>query len=170
MELRNSVRGMQAGEFAGTGDDPIMDKLTNERYLHDADPSQYDDSYFMERLMHTTHRSRSDYASAIRKWLEYFPKEQILLLNYDDISRRPRDLLTEILSFIGVGDVETRDFINDDELATHFNAAPTESKMNQSIRPSLLKKMECYLSKYTKNFNDVLEELGYSWRVNDYSV
>lgn len=167
MELRNSVRGVQAGEFGNAGDS--MDKRTKERYLHEADPSQYDDEYFMDRLMHATHRKRSDYASALRKWLEYFPKEQILLLNYDDVSRRPRKLLEEVLTFIGADNVDTQDFINDDELSTHFNAAPTESKMKQSIRPTLQKKMECYLSKYAKDFNDFLEELGYSWRLNDYN-
>jgi len=166
MELRNSVRGMQPGEFEAK--DSKMDKLEKERYLNEADPSRYDDSYFMERLEHATHRRRSDYASAIRKWLEYFPKEQILLINYDDISKQPRALLTEILCFIGANNVETQDFISDEELATHFNAAPTDSRLKQSIRPTLLKKMECFLSKYAQDFNDLLEELGYSWRLNDY--
>jgi len=165
MELRNSVQGMRAGEF---GNHNQMDKRAKEKFLQEADPSQYDDAYFMERLMHTTHRKRSDYASAIKKWLKYFPKEQIVLLNYKDVSMRPRALLAEVMNFIGAN-VDSQNIITDDELSEHFNAAPSESKLKKDMRPSLRKKMESYLSKYAHDFNDLLEELGYSWRLNDYS-
>lgn len=151
---------MRAGEF-GKFDD--MDKRTKDKYVHDADPSQYSETYFMDRLMHSTHTSRSDYASAIRKWLEYFPKEQILLLNYEDISNRPRYLLRKVLSFLGLDD-ELHSMIHDDELCRHFNVAPEK----QAIPPNLRTKMECYLSKYAQEFNKLLEELGYSWKLNTY--
>jgi len=167
MELRNSVRGMEAGEFEDKSK-TSMDKKAKEKYLKDADPYQYDDAYFMDRLVHATHRQRSDYTCAIRRWLKYFPKEQILLLNYDDVSNRPRDLLREVLSFIGTNS-ETEMLIKDSELSTRFNSA-SDPKLRQAIRPGLRKKMEQYLSPFTRDFNELLEELGYPWRLNDYST
>lgn len=167
MELRNNVRGMEPGEFEDKSDRSRMDKKAKEQYLKEADPNQYDDSYFMDRLMHATHRQRSDYASAIKRWLEYFPKEQILLLNYDDVSSRPRDLLNDVLTFVGTSN-ETDNLIKDSELSTRFNAA-SDPKLRQAIRPGLRKKMETYLAPFAREFNELLEESGYAWRMNDYS-
>jgi len=89
-----------------------------------------------------------------------------LLLNYDDVSSRPRDLLKEVLSFIGTSN-ETDKLIKNSELSTRYNAA-SDPKLRQVIRPGLRKKMEQYLSPFARDFNELLEELGYSWRINAY--
>ena len=164
MELRNAVRGMDVGEFAQ--DD--MDQRAKEKYLKEADPNQYDDAYFMDRLMHETHHQRSDYASALRQWLKQFRKDQILVLNYHDVSKHPRGLLKEVLSFIGTSD-DIAESLGDDEINKRFNAA-SDPKLRQPIRPGLRQKMETYLRPYAQDFNALLGELGYSWRLNDYSV
>ena len=166
MELRNTVRGMEAGEFTN---DHIaqMDKREREKFLREADPSNYDDNYFMERLQHSTHRQRSDYAYCIRRWLRYFPKEQILIINYEDISQRPREMMDEVFSFIGV-DGKSEDYIKDDQLEMRFNAA-SEPQLRQKIRPSLRKKMAKYLKPMANDLNTLLGELGYDWKIDDYS-
>lgn len=164
MEMRNAAMGLEVGQFAS--DNQNMDKRTKLRYLREADPNQYDDNYFMDRLMHATHRERSEYASSIREWLKYYPKEQILILNYKDVSERPRELLKTIGSFIGVND----DFANqltEEEISKRFNAAP-DSNLRQAIRPGLRIKMEQVLRPLAQDFNTLLLELGYTWGLNDY--
>ena len=171
MELRNIALGMEAGKFAKDGALTNMDQRTKQKYLKDADPNQYDDNYFMERLMHATHRERSDYAFAIRNWLRCFPKEQILILKYEDVSTRPRDLLREICSFIGARRISHDDlgeFFPEDVIQKRFNVA-SDATLQQPIRPALRKKMELFLEPFAKNFNKLLLELGYTWKLDDYS-
>ncbi len=46
---------------------------------------------------HLHHRNLSRY-------LELFPREQILIILYDDISERPREILAEVFRFLGIQD------------------------------------------------------------------
>ena len=164
MELRNSVRGHKPGTFANDED---MDPREKQKYLEEADPNRYDDGYFMERLMHQTHHQRSNYASALRNWLNVFPKEQILILNYDDVSREPRVLLKKVFSFIGTN-ADFVDSMDDDEISKRFNIA-SDAKLRKPIRSSLKLKMERVLKPFAQDFNKLLLELGYTWQLSDYS-
>ena len=119
--------------------------------------------------MHSTHTKRSDYASALRNWLEYFPKNQLLILDYNDVERRPRELLKEVFLFLGVDGGDERcdvvDPIDEEEIRTRFNAAASDTQLKRSMRVSLQKKVEAYLEPYSHDFNLLLEELGYDWRL-----
>jgi hypothetical protein len=44
----------------------------------------------------------ADYEGNLRRWRNQFPAEQVLALSYDDVSRRPADLLIETMQFLGV--------------------------------------------------------------------
>ncbi len=161
MELRNSTLGLEAGEFAKDH----MSEIEKDKLLREADPNQYDDDYFMDKLQNRTHSQRSDYASGLRRWLNYFPKDQLLILDYNNVSKKPRELLRQIYGFIGVKD-DIVDSLDDDVIKKRFNVA-SDPKLNPKIRPSLQKKMETHLQQYTSDFNILLEELGYKWRLGD---
>jgi len=156
MELRNAVRGVEVGKFS------INDK-TDQRHLDQMDkesnPNNYDDDYFLERLQHSTHRVRSDYTTGLRRWLKYFDKDQLLIVNYNQISENPKLVLEKICSHIGVESKILLDKLSDDELKTRKNTAVGSTK-DKPIRPSLRKKMEKYLGPFATDFNSLLEELG----------
>lgn len=42
------------------------------------------------------------YFKHLQNYLAHFPKEQLLVLFYDDIEKRPKELLKEVFSFVGV--------------------------------------------------------------------
>ena len=157
MELRNAVRGVEVGKFT------INDK-TDKRQLGQMDkesnPDNYDDDYFLERLQHSTHRVRSDYATGLRRWLQYFDKDQLLIVDYNQISENPKAVLEKICAHIGVERKTLLDKLSDDELKSRKNAAVGSTK-DKPIRPSLRKKMEAYLRPFAKNFNVLLGELEY---------
>ena len=164
MELRNSVLGLEPGQFAAEED--TLDPQTRNRIQRESDPERQPDSYFMDRLKHSTHTSRSDYAAGLRRWLQHFPNEQLLILNYKDVGDNPQDLLTQVLTHITVNNAQ--DMVNrlsTDELKSKFNVGMGASK---PIRPSLRKKMEIYLRPYAKAFNELLQEMGYTWTLNEY--
>ena len=158
MELRNAVRGVEVGKFS------INDK-TDKRQLDQMDkesnPDNYDDDYFLERLQHSTHRVRSDYAAGLRRWLKYFDKDQLLIVDYYQISESPKLVLERICRHIGVESETLLDMLSDDEIKTRKNAAVGSTK-DKPMRPSLRKKMETYLRPFAKDFNALLEELGYN--------
>jgi hypothetical protein len=156
MELRNAVRGVEVGKFtindtAGRRQLDQMDKESN--------PDNYDDDYFLERLQHSTHRVRSDYATGLRRWLQYFDKDQLLIVDYNKISENPKKLLGRICDHIGVEDKTFLDKLSDDEVSTRKNAAVGSTK-GRTIRPSLRKKMESYLRPFAKDFNTLLDEMS----------
>ena len=152
MELRNAVRGVEVGKFS------INDK-TGKRQLDQMDkesnPDNYDDDYFLERLQHSTHRVRSDYAAGLRRWLKYFDKDQLLIVDYNQISENPKLVLERICRHIGVESETLLDMLSDDEIKTRKNAAVGSTK-DKPIRPSLRKKMETYLRPFAKDFNAFL--------------
>ena len=164
MELRNAVRGVEVGKFA------IKDK-TDSRHLQQMDkesnPDQHDDDYFLDRLRHSTHSQRCDYAGGLRRWLKYFDKEQLLIVDYNKISQDPRATLKEICDHIGVESKVLLELLSDDELKTRKNAAVGSTK-NKPIRPSLRKKMEKHLGPAASDFNALLKELGYTFQVSEY--
>ena len=165
MELRNAVRGVEVGKFS------INDK-TGKRQLDQMDkesnPDNYDDDYFLERLQHSTHRVRSDSAAGLRRWLKYFDTDQLLIVDYNQISENPKLVLERICRHIGVESETLLDMLSDDEIKTRKNAAVGSTK-DKPIRPSLRKKMETYLRPFAKDFNAFLEELGYKdFKVSEY--
>ena len=131
----------------------------------ESNPDQYNDTYFMDRLMHSTHSSRSDYAKALRLWLKWFPKEQILILNYNDLSEKPHDLLKDVCRHLKVEDHDFLTSLDDDKVSARVNVGRTRRRM----RPSLLKKTKSYFKPISQDFNELLKELGYEWKVCDYS-
>lgn len=163
MELRTSALGLEAGEFPT--DENKMSRLERDKYLKQADPDRYSDDYFIERLKHSTHSLRNDYATSLRSWLSIFPKEQLLILNYSDISSRPRELIHSVVKFIGLNsDDAENDSITEDDLKTRYNTT-MDPNLKRPIRLSLKKKMELILQSEIKNFNELLAELGYTWRL-----
>lgn len=165
MELRNAVRGMEAGQFNSNSEEGV-DAGQLKRMEEEANPDLYKDDYFIERLEHSTHSTRSDYAGGLKRWLKYFSKEQVLIINYNDIAQNSKKVMRLVLNHIGVKDAGVfLSSVTEEDLSQKYNVA-TGQTWNRSIRPSLRKKMEQHLRKNTKEFNDLLRELGYEWSLD----
>mgnify|MGYP002266768299 FL=1 len=65
------------------------------------DYENVDDKWFIEQFMLKASISRGDYSKILENWYTFFPKEQIQLINYDDISYNPLKVLKETSVFIG---------------------------------------------------------------------
>lgn len=166
MELRNEARGLKAGEFDTPYDQ--MDARMRNKLQHDSDPKNYDDDYFMSRLRSQTHTDRSDYAMGLSRWLAHFPKEQILVLKFEDVAESPKDLLERVLTHIGVTNIEIAlDSLSTEDLQRRVNTAIVP---NQAIRASLRHKMEAYLRPRAVAFNKLLKNNypDVKWELKDY--
>ena len=162
MELRNNVQGMQAGQFA-MNDNTTLDAVTRNRIDKESDPDKQTNEYYMNRLEHSTHSQRNDYAKGIRQWLEYFPPEQILILNYDEVGSNPKGTIRRVLEHVGA-DGKAVNTLSMETLKQKVNTATKP----RPIRPSLRKQMEAYLQPKAREFNKLLQELGYDWTLEEY--
>ena len=62
------------------------------------------DQWFLDHFYSRGSRSRGDYESAIRHWTTVYPKENLLLLDYDLIKSEPRQVLTRCCQHLGIAD------------------------------------------------------------------
>jgi len=187
MELYQNVTGLEAGEFASTK--KLHDKK-HQLLLEKAHPRNYKDDYFMDRMEHSTHCKRTDYATCLRNWLDVFPKESILIIDYHNISKQPKSVLKMICHHImkienhdsgskknisGSKENKIDEYLNSltkEELSKRINAAAEtvgSSTPKNRIRPSLERKMKDFLRPMAEDFNALLKELGYDWSIDDFS-
>ena len=199
MELRDQNLGLNPGEFADgvIQSDERRTKRTKSNVSSAAQlrrmqqltlPSSQPDSYFMERLQHETHKSRSDYTTSLKNWYRHFPDESILLIDYRELQTDPRGVLRMIVSHIGVKDDEANQYlenleeveirqkvnvsanINQTSLTANGAAGKSQIDSSESLsnRSLLRKRIQEYLSPYVATFNELLREKGYAWSINDY--
>jgi hypothetical protein len=65
------------------------------------------------RHQHHRHRAyvtRSLYADQLERWLEHFPREQLLVLRSEDFLARPDDVYAQVFEFLGLRQWEVRDY------------------------------------------------------------
>lgn len=194
MELRDQNMGLNPGVFSegviqqnSKSGDAKRAKLSiaqTRKMQQLASPTSQPDSYFMERLQSDTHTSRSDYASSLKRWYTHFPDESIYLVNYREVQSDPRGVLCKIVEHIGVDKELAKKYVQGLDEATvkqRVNASTNNCENAESMqekfrdssysllkRPLLKKQMEKYLTSYACSFNDLLQEKGYSFSLNDY--
>lgn len=163
MELRNNARGLKPGQFDIPHDQMNLEDKKN--LVKDSNPRSYPDAYFMNVLRNKTHTDRSDYTRGLRIWLNHFPKEQLLILNYRQVSENPKHILKQVLAHIGLdGGNKLVDKLTHALLGKRVNSAIDS---NTTIRPALQRQMLEHLSPFAKSFNDLLKELGYDWTIDN---
>ncbi len=162
----------------------VMSVAQQRRLQHQSLPSSQSDAYFIERLRSETHTSRSDYATHLRHWYMHFPAKNILIIDYREIEKNPRGVLIAVLAHIGLEEAEARGHVmnlHDEDVRQRVNAATTtsadtiqssssSSSSSQELlshRPSLKNKIHEYVRPFAVDFNLMLEEQGYTWRLNE---
>lgn len=75
------------------------------------------------------------YDKQIQRWLDYFPREQILILKFDDLVQDPQKMMDEIFTFLGLPPFENIPFENTKE--THYEPMipATRQKLIEFFRP-----------------------------------
>lgn len=80
-------------------------KLPNKKF-EEVDRSEFYDHFRSERSV-----KRGDYDTVLNNWLSVFPRGQLYIGFFEDISNRPQELLSEVFAHIGVSqDVEWSSF------------------------------------------------------------
>lgn len=62
----------------------------------------FSDQFFIFHAMLQSSLRRGDYATCISNWLLFFDREQILILDYEDIAKEPRKVIEKVQKHIGL--------------------------------------------------------------------
>lgn len=103
---------------------------------------------------HCSYLSRGVYIIQIKRWLQHFPKKQILFLKSEEFFKDPEATVCTVFSFLGARQVPMSTFA----IKNNYRYPP----MNRTVRQNLLK--------YFKPHNDQLTKLlgpDFSWREAD---
>jgi hypothetical protein len=65
-------------------------------------PAELSDEELIAHCPVPTGRSRADFGSNLARWLEYFPREHLLIAFYEDIHADPSGFFDRLCTFIGI--------------------------------------------------------------------
>ena len=126
-------------------------KAEPERLKGELDKMVQDESYNSYNLQMFSYLARGVYIDQIKRWLEYFPKEQFLILQSEDFFRDPAGNFVKTLQFLGLPEYKLMSY-------EKFNASQY-SFMDKSMREYLIN----YFRPYNESLYELLE-LDFGWQ------
>lgn len=118
-------------------------KAEPERLMDELDKMVQDESYDSYYLQMYSYLARGVYVDQLKRWLDYYPKEQFLILQSEDFFRDPAGTFMKTLQFLGLPEFKLMSY-------KKFNASQVSS-IDQSMRE--------YLTNYFRPYNEDLYEL-----------
>jgi hypothetical protein len=90
------------------------------------------------------------YATHLKNWYQYYPPENILLLDFDELKQNPKSFLAKVAQFLSIENIYdrftvtdekekmlfTKDNNNEHELI-HYHASPYKSKLSEEMEKKL---------------------------------
>ena len=132
---------VRAGREALNFEDAIQaepERLNGEKEKLLSDPT-----YISYNYNHFSYIERGKYADQINNWLEYFPKEQILILPSKDFFKNTDNSLKQIYSFLGVEYIKT-------PIEKKHNTGDYKDTMSEEMRKKLKLIFKPYNAKLQK--------------------
>jgi hypothetical protein len=102
--LRNPVERAISHYFhsrrKGTETLDLVEALQRERQRLDA--AEKVDHYKSKAFLHQSYLSRGLYMTQLKRYFEYFSRDQLMIVTSEDLFARPAKTLSEIFAFVGV--------------------------------------------------------------------
>lgn len=118
------------------------ERLQDEQEKIAQDPNYY--SYNVERY---SYKKRGLYLEQIQRWLEYFPKEQILILKSEELFANPSKTLEKVYTFLNVENIPLKEY-------PQYN----QSTYTAPIDPIIIKQLNDYFAPYNQQLSLFLKE------------
>jgi hypothetical protein len=95
-----------------------------------------DEHYYSPDRQAYSYRARGEYADQLERWLECFPREQLLILKSEAVFERPEEHLPRILDFLGLPADGGIEYSRENAVApAHGMDAETRSRLTRYFAP-----------------------------------
>jgi hypothetical protein len=102
-----------------------------------------DEYYLSHKHRYFSYLARGAYVTQIKRWLDFFPREQMLILKNEDLKKHPDEVMKSIFAFLGLSD--------------YHPSLPREDK-HSNYKP-MSAETRARLVEYFRPYNRQLEEL-----------
>lgn len=126
-----------------------------ERTAAELEKLLHDENYHSFAHRRYTYLSRGIYVDQLQHWMQFFPREQFLILRSEDMYTRPASVVRETLEFLGVPNKE----INTDREFKQYKVPSTKGYRNKDKVPAMDAELRAYLVDYFQPHNARLKEL-----------
>ncbi|MEG4407907.1 Wzt carbohydrate-binding domain-containing protein [Microcoleus sp. MON2_D5] len=109
-----------------------------------------DQSYYSFNHQHYSYLSRGIYVEQIRNWLDYFPREQLLILKSEDSEANADKVFSEVLDFLGISAIASKEY--------EMNTVEEYSKIPAAIEQQLTE----YFQPYNQELSNLLKQ-DFTW-------
>jgi len=99
----NVRRGWEKNSFEETI------QLEESRLKGEVDKIVKNESYLGKNLLHYSYLARGRYFEQINFWQTYFPKEQFLIIQTEDLEKNPQEILKKTFNFLQLDHFEIDD-------------------------------------------------------------
>jgi hypothetical protein len=90
-------------------------------------------SYRSRKHRNFSYVTRGLYADQLERWLEHFPREQLLVLRAEDLLASPAETYAEVLAFLGLQPHSPKDFVQYNRPETP-QPAPIEPELRARLQ------------------------------------
>lgn len=113
---------------------------------------QFDEDplYKSFNYMHYSYLARSRYVEQIREWLKYFPRDQIMIVDSNDLRHHTVETLSQAFSFLGLPNFK----VSDKNAHRHSEYPPMD--------PATRAKLSAYFQPYNQRLERLLN-LHFNW-------
>lgn len=134
---------------------PFWEALQAEdaRIAHDIDLNNTEPDKVSSAIKRFSYKHRGKYIDQIHRWLSYYPREQLLILNYQDLKVAPDQLFEQVCRFLELPDHK----FNTDQ---RFNVGGYKDPMDDRCKQYL----DDYFRPYNRRLFDFLGE-DWGWPV-----
>jgi len=101
-----------------------------------------DETYYSYNHQHYTYLSRGNYVEQLKHWMQFFPKEQFLVLPSEELYNQPNIVLNQVLNFLELPSYQLTQY----------------DKYNSGEYPAVTQEIRQQLQAYFQPYNQQLEE------------
>jgi hypothetical protein len=122
-----------------------------KRILDDMKKMESDENFYSVYFYRKSYLTRGIYVNQLKRWFEYFPREQFLILKSEDLYSKTSEVYDQVLDFLGLPNFELNSF------KAH------RMRKYSAIGEETRKKLADYFKPYNKQLYQLLDR-NFDWK------
>ena len=125
-----------------------------DRVAGELEKMMHDESYYSFNYRHFAYLERGIYVDQLKRWMDYFPREQLLILRSEDLYKDPAAVMKQTLAFLGIADGSVEGGLKKEY--KNYRRPSKRGYKREEAPPKLGAEMRRYLVEYYQPHNQRL--------------